>query len=572
MKYKEISMNLITVKYALLIMLLTGGLYAEQIMSPEQTEALILQLTDTPRSCWIHQGMIRARHMEYYEFDNSMKETTETVYRDGIRFRLEMHMEDGMSTAEVSSQQPLNQFQQDFKLNRNRTFLWDGNKYIQYYQSANYAVVALDSDQDSHELSGPATAGIIPWGYGDYTFLVLMSQEPTATITYEAGHEKVLLEYVSKNIPLQTIVSFMLDPSKNYALSSYSIENEQALMRHTYMDYQQSGDEWIPSKILIERFDKRSGFPRLISYEDWQFEAVDTTVPSDEKFNLSFENGTMVELQAADGLKTFLYNASDRVDISSLLEDKIALLQIPDTVNCATAAIQHIAKQFSKEISPSELAGLVSSENKQTSLADMKQTLEQTGLTCMAVETNLETLEQMTDCVTVLYLSFSNHYVVLDHIDEDGVWLIDLTDRKFYANHTIDEFLTEWNSGVALLVSDEPILPPLDATFRYLEAHETADIFGGGDFGKYSCTDPIQNVLEIEHAQCPDPIGGIMCYGAYYVFFMRYGCIEDESGGTCSGQKMLSYVYYPCCNNPTKEGACTARVDRAVSRYIRACE
>ena len=266
-----------------------------------------------------------------------------------------------------------------------------------------------------------------------------------------------------------------------------------------------------------------------------------------------------------------MYNASDRVDISTLLEDKIALLQAPNpnTVNCATAAMQHIAKQFSKTISPSELASLVSEETKTTSLSDIKETFEDAGLTCMAIETNFQTLKKIPNCMKVLYLPLSNHYVILEHIETDGIWVIDLTDRKFYAKRAVDEMLQEWSSGIALLVSNEPITPPLDADFRYLELEEMSNIHGGGGFGKYSCSDLIQG--SIPDVTCPDPIGGIMCYGAYYKFSVRYGCIEDENGGTCTGQKMLGYRYFHCLNDTKTQGNCQTP-DHFTARYIRACK
>ena len=555
--------------YILLVPFVTAGLPADRLMDPNETETLIRRLTDNPRECWLTQGMIQARHMDYNEYDESIRETTETVYRDGARFRLETHLEDGLLTADSDQSRVQQQFQQDFKLNRDRIYVWDGLKYVQYYQSANYAVIETDTDQIPPVLCGPVTAGIIPWGCGDFTFLVISSQDPICRIMQQDNQDIILLTYQSNIISLETQISFVLDPARDYAVLSYSIENDQALLRQTYNDYLQVDNHWIPSKVLIERFDKRSGTPQLISYEDWQFENVDPTVPAEEMFSVTFKNGTMVELQADSELKTFLYNASDRVDITKILEDKIALLQAPDpdAVNCATAAIQHVAKRFSKNIQPSELAELVSEDTKKTALSDMKETLEEAGLTCMAIETDLETLEQIPDCTKVLYLTLSRHYVILEHIDADGIWVIDLTDRKFYAKRTIEEFMQEWSSGVALLVSNGPINPPLDADFRYLEPDETARIHGGGDFGKYSCTDKIQTNY---HIRCPEPIGEFLCHGGYYIFYERYGCIEDENGGTCTGDRMPSYDLYHCLNDPYRQGNCWLSITK-ITRYVRAC-
>ena len=86
-------------------------------------------------------------------------------------------------------------------------------------------------------------------------------------------------------------------------------------------------------------------------------------------------------------------------------------------------------------------------------------------------------------------------------------------------------------------------------------------------FGKYSCTDVIQ-VEDI--INCPKPIGGILCCGAYYKFRKCYGCIEDENGGLCKGEKMISYTYQLCVNSPTAQSSCLIK-DEITTRYIRAC-
>lgn len=563
-------MKRITV-YSLLVLSIVSSVWADRLMDPNETETVLRHLTNTPRKSWISQGMIQARHLEYYEYDNSMKDATETIYCNDSRYRLEIRLEDGLPTDDTADQSMIQQLRQDLALNRDRIFVWDGHKDIKYYQSADYAAVTADPLNSPRDLCGPATAGIIPWGHGDFTFLVLMSQNPECYETRQDGQDRVMLKYLNEVISSDTVTTFLLDPAKDYAVTSYSLENAQALLRQTYQDYLQVGDCWIPSKVLIERFDKRSGTPQLISYEDWQFEAIDPTAPAEDVFSVHFKNGTMVELKAAGSLQTFMYNASDQVDITTILEDKIALLQAdnPDSVNCATAVIQHVAKRFSKTILPTELAGLVSQDTKKTALSAMKQTFDDAGLNCMAVEADLNTLETIPDCTKILYLSFSKHYVILDHIDDDGIWIIDLTNRKFYAKRDIDEFMQEWTTGVTLLVSNQPINPPLDANFRYLEPDEMAAIYGGAGFGTYSCTDLIHGNSQI---LCPGKVGGLICYGVCYIFYERYGCIEDETGSTCIGEPMPSYDYYHCQNDPTTPSGCGFNQEKPITRFIRACK
>jgi hypothetical protein len=557
--------------YFLLVLSLIGSTWADRLLDPNETETIIRHLTQTPRKSWIQQGVIRARHMEYYDFDDSMKDATETIYTDGLRFRYEIHLEDGIPLEGTSDQSMARQFHQDFRLNKHRVFLWDGQKYIQYYQSADYGKVTVDSLQKANkELCGPATAGIVPWGHGDFTYLVILSQKPECHEILQDGQHRVSMTYISDTISPDTAITFILDPAKDYAVMAYSIENDQALLRQTYEDYFLVGDKWVPSKLLIERMDKRSGTPILISYEDWQFEMIDPSLPAEDVFSVNFKNGTMVELKAADNLQTFMYHASDRVDIANILEDKIAILKSadPDSINCATAVIQHVTKRFAKQVLQPELASLVSVDTKKTALSDMKQTFEASGLNCMAIETDLETLDKIPNCTKILYLSLSKHYVILDHVDHDGVWVIDLTSRKFYVKRKMEEVMQEWTNGVALLVSNEPITPPLDSQFRYLGSEETSQIFGGADFGTYSCTDKIQ---ENEHVNCPPKIG-FLCVGAYYIFYERYGCIEDENGGVCVGEKKPGYARYHCINDPFNPADCQfPDNEEPIIHFIRAC-
>lgn len=546
---------------------LAAGVQADRLLDSEETTLLVRQLTDAPRRQWLSSGTLRARHLEYYAFENKVRESTETAYSNGTYLRLDVQLDEEQSTEVELTAETARQLNQDFQLNRSRIFLWDGQKRVQYYESADYAVVSMNQ-ATAPKLCGPLTAGIVPWGHGDFTYLLLMSQSPKAYERTRDGQSQFVLTYINETTTPDINVTFVLDPSKANAVLSYTIENEQAMLRQSYSNYLQIGDRWVPSKILIERFIKVSGAAKLLSYEDWQFEEIDGTVPASGVFSLRYNNGTTVELHPGAGLKTFLYQASDRVDISTLLADKIELLASDrSSVNCATAAMQHIAKQFSKELPQETLSELISEQTQKTTLYDMKQTLENTGLQCMAVETDLETLEQIDGCQTVLYLAVSNHYVLLDHVENDGAWIIDLTNRSFYTKLDIDDLLVEWNSGTALLVSDGPITPPLDATFRYLAVDEMTQI-QGGDFGTYSCTDLLQEEVQI---LCSDPMGGFLCGGAYYAFYERYGCKEDADGGTCVGKKMIAYDYAQCINDPEVQGVCTT-TNQWTSRYRRACK
>ena len=555
------------VTYSLISLLtLVSAVHADRQLDPNEVQALIRQLTDTPRQYWFQQGTIRAQHLEYYAFENKVQQATETACLDGHRLRLDIRLDEEQSTEVTVSQDMARQMDQDIKMNRNRTFLWDGSKQVQYYESAEYAVISNISTQP--DLCGPLTAGIIPWGHGDFTELVLLSQSPTVTERIDENGRRLILQYINRATTPDINITLVLDPAKDNAVVSYTIENDLALLRQTCNQYQAAGETWLPGSILIERFDKRSGAPVLLSYEDWQFESIDASAPDAQRFSPAFKNGTTVELRALTGNKTLLYQTCDGVDISPLLADKIRLMSAePTTVNCATAAMQHIARRFCRQLPAQDLGTMICTQTGKTSLYGIKQSLEEAGLTCMAVRTDLATLEKMNHCATVLHLAQSNHYVLLDHVDSDGVWIIDLTNRSFYTRLNIADLKAEWNRGTALLVSDTTITPPLEARLDYLTTDEQNRILGGDSFGTYSCTEKLQ---EEEHILCSEPFGGFLCAGAYYAFYERYGCIEDENGGTCIGQKMLAYEYTQCVNNPLVQGICT-HTNKWVSRYRRAC-
>lgn len=554
---------------AVLLIILTAGAVAtaDRLLEPDETHALIKQLTGNARQHWLPQGTVRAKHLEYYAFENRVRQTMETACFDGARLCLDITLEDEQSTDIVPAAGAARQLNQDIKMNQNRIFCWDGSKQIQYYQSADYAVVSMNQT-NAPELCGPLTAGIVPWGYGDFTELILMSQSPAIHERQSENGQQLVLTYINHATTPDINVAVVLDPAKANAVLSYSIENEIALLRQTYSDYQHIADKWIPAKILIEKFDKRSGTEVLLSYEDWQFEEINAARPEDSVFTVNYKNGTTVELQAAAGTRTFIYQACDGTDISPLLADKVNLLsQGPETVNCATAAIRHIARRFSKNLQPELLSNLICDQTRKTSLYDMKQTLEVIGLNCMAITTDLQTLKKIENCATVLHLNQSNHYVLLDHVEGDSVWVIDLTNRSFYTKLKAADLEAEWNRGTVLLVSDETISPPLDAIFTYLNTDQQTQILGGG-FGTYSCSEVLQTEIQIP---CPDPLGGFLCGGAYYARFFRKGCKEDADGGTCVGQKMLAYKFALCINDPKVQGICD-NTETWISRYIRACE
>jgi predicted double-glycine peptidase len=254
--------------------------------------------------------------------------------------------------------------------------------------------------------------------------------------------------------------------------------------------------------------------------------------------------------------------------MKSLLEEKIAFSAQQDSVgkNCAVAAVQIVTKQFDRPCSAQQLETLVTQNNKMTSLYLLKETLEESGLYCVAMETNLESLRRLKNSQIILHLSGSNHYVILDHIDDTDVWTIDLTSRKVYWKTSVEQFLQEWKHGTALIVSDNP--QNLNADGAPLSSLVQQQIMGGDPVGSgYSCT----QLLQVDdHLFCSEPVG-ILCGGLYYVYWERYGCQEDPNGGFCTGQEMPGHKYTHCITDFYHFGACTI-TGVWYPRSIRACQ
>lgn len=533
---------------------------AERTLDTEEVNALLKTLTASPAKTWVSSGTIRARYLEYRADEEIAYESEELFRFDGRRFYWDIQLhEPPADTATPAAERP------DYQANKHRIFAYDGNAYTRYYKSADYAVVVMNQDEMPMQLFGPFSAGVVPWGSGAFSSSNLPTRSPVAVEYQEDGQTLIRLSLtdVTPDITYETVI--VLDPAKQYAPRSYTMQTSVSSIRQRYGDFRQVGQRWIPFAITVERFDIRGASPVLASYEVWRFLSVDAESPKDG-FSAVFANGTVVELQPNGQTKTFMYHAAEGVDIARLLEEKIATLSVQGNAkpNCGTLAAVHIARRFSKQICPASTASLADSESSMTSLFEMRKSLEEIGLYCAAVKTDIDSLTAFSQYGVILHFPKVKHYVVLDRIEDDAAWMVDLTSRKFYWKRPVRELLADWKEGVALLVSDSPIL--VSGQIQFLDVDQQKQIFGGSSVG-YSCTDLIQ---QYGHILCSPPMGGL-CGGNYYKVWQRYGCREDEPGNTCIGQKMVGYDYSHCINHPTQPGWCEI-TGRWYSRYIRACE
>ncbi|MHC4216247.1 MAG: cysteine peptidase family C39 domain-containing protein, partial [Planctomycetota bacterium] len=221
--------------------------------------------------------------------------------------------------------------------------------------------------------------------------------------------------------------------------------------------------------------------------------------------------------------------------------------------------------QLGKNVEDPNLAQLVNESSKDTSLYELRRFARELGLHCLAVKTDIQTLRNVQDGQVILHLPKAEHYVVLDHVDEEYVWAIDLDGNKFYYRTRLSAFSLDWSEGTALLVSNGPL--NVEGTFIEVNDQEQRNIVGsaGGGFGTYSCTDTIQEKGRIH---CEPPI--VFCNSVYEIIYKRYSCQLDPEGGYCTGEPMIGSIRCICIDDPYNLGACKGSGEW-YSRYIRAC-
>ena len=525
-------------------------------------------LTDQPRKTWIPTGVVEATHLEYKQSKGYITESTVIVKYDGDRFYWEINVESSTEQPEPqgSSDGISSRDTPDPNCNKKRVFAWDGERYTMYFRPGNHAIITENPNDIPVTVNGSLTAGIVPWGYGMYTYEGLSAAESSAIEVEVDGQKQVHLA-ISKETNRPEMM-FVLDPTKDYAVLSFSLNYAgRSFVEKTYGDYQLVSGRWIPTTIILERYDDSKESPELLSYDYWEFTSISIGLPPPGSFSVVYETAALVEFYSSITDKPLSYRHSNEVDTASLLQNRLAIALADDTQtqNCATVAMKYVASQLGKEVTDQKLAELVYEPDGDTSLYELRQFAQELGFYCLAVKTDVQTLRTLENCQVILHLPGANHYVVLEYIDDEYVWVIDLDSNKFCYRIKLDGFDLDWSAGTALLISNEPL--DLAGTFTDIGDEELHKIIGSDGFGHYSCTDLIQ---EADKIFCSEPIFGL-CGGRYRQFYNRYGCELDEDGGSCTGTAVVGNISSPCVEDPYDPGFCTI-TGEWFSRYIRACE
>ena len=519
-------------------------------------------LTSHPRKTWIPTGTIEATHQEYKSSNGYVIDSNVIVNCDGDRFYWEINVDSRAKQTESQGSTPRKSSRGDFDLNwnRRRAFAWDGERYTMYFRPGNHAIVTESLTDIPVTVNGPLTAGIVPWGYGVYTLESLSAAESSAEVD-EQGQVRLTLNQT--NMPEMV---FVLDPTKSYAVLSYSLNYAGgSSITKTCGDYKLVSGKWIPTTIVIEKYDNSKQSPELLSYDYWNLTSISTSLLRPDPFSVPYEPDALVEFYSPITDKPLSYRYYEEVDTESLLQNRLAIASANDTQtqNCATLAMRYVSAQLGKNVTDQKLAELVNGPNKSTSLYALRQFAQELGFHCLAAKTDIQTLKNLKGCQAILHLPRASHYVVLEYIDEDYVWIIDLDSNKFFYRTKLDEFALDWSEGTALLISNEPL--DLEPTYTELNDDELHKITGSAG-GGFSCTDLFQ---EYNIRFCSEPIFGL-CGGRYRIWYNRWACEPDPEGGTCTGTGMVGNVSSPCIEDPHNPGVCTI-TGEWFSRFIRAC-
>ena len=157
------------------------------------------------------------------------------------------------------------------------------------FKPVNHAIIT----DTAGSVNGPLTAGVIPWGYGNYTLEKLSKADLTGIETEINKQKQIQLIVLRADGTEET---FTLEPAKDYAVKQYSTHpaNGTFVLR-VYDNYQQVGGKWYPGDILIEVRDESVIPAKLIARDIWDITSIDSKKPSSSDFEVSYELDSYIE-------------------------------------------------------------------------------------------------------------------------------------------------------------------------------------------------------------------------------------------------------------------------------------
>lgn len=545
-------------RFVWLVILMLGQIAsAERILTESQLESLIQKLTENPRRTWLTQGSLKVVHTYYqapavldeqeilsmiaektddynnnpekaqksaflqakfleaipfnvrYDHQNeSTTVTTEYIKVDGARFYHESCIDSHQDTITPTHLQAENHLvnQLNVETNKRKIYSYDGKRNAKYIKSANFAL--LEDSLGVPKLPKALRAGLIHWGEGIFVPETIQSSDPSASIQRIDGRQLVHLEFHHE----LASVAVTLDPAKSMAALDYTLtrDNGKRVSHFSLSDYVQLNGQWIPTSILVEQYTPENDLYRLLNFEHWQLEILEPASLQAKDFAPRFKDDTLIDYLSPICRKPLRYKYRNAVDTDELLEQRLSALTDKRPQNCASVAIEYIARKLKKPLSvaPSTFIDYAGT----TTLYDMQQYLGSQGLFAKAIKTTIDRLPSSKDCFALVYLPHISHYLLIESIDERNVWVIDLTSSNFYMSYPRDAFQREWSDGIALIVSNQRI----KTSEKTLSDFDLRTTSGGGGF---QCTYLVQDHGRTYCAMTPDGtcIGHMEYYVPYYV-------------------------------------------------------
>ncbi len=559
---REISMRRQLISAGILLAVFCGSSAGQRALDRAEILEILRGLTNSPRTGWISSGEIEARHLEYRTDTNQIIESDVTVRYDGNRFYWQIDI--SSDSLEPTNGRGGAKSGVDTNRNRHRVFAWDGKRYTLYCRSGDYAMVSEDTGRAPVVVNGPLTAGLVPWGYGRFTYERLSGSELSAAETQRDGRPVIELAIeMGESLRME----FVLDAEKEYAVLSSTARNKgRSIVLKTYDGYHQAGVRWAPQTVEIEIHDDSRTPAELVSYDHWHLTAIRSEISASRPFDVELASGTLVEEYTGLSARPMAYYKRQGADTEGLRQRRMEMVAAGQAqgAGCAAVTARYVLSRAGKEMTRQQ-TDLLAGGGAGASLGAIKGVLEGAGLYCGAVRTDIEGLRKAGDCEVILHLPGRRHFVVLDHIDDSHVWLIDLDHDRFYFPVEIGEFGLDWTAGTALLVRRDRAVEM--EGLQEIGESQLKGIVGADSFGTYSCSQRIQESYVV---LCSEGFGGVPCFGTYRIYEERFACELSAGGGSCGGGGILGCYYTHCIEDPYYPGEC-AVTGEWFAEYIHAC-
>jgi len=589
------------------VLLISGVAVADRPLEKTEILQIFENLTDQPQNTWIASGTIQANHEEYqapkntneeliqakiseeiqnyldkpdkvelseelqqrtieaipfnvrYKLSNEQTMKSNVVVRyDGERFFWKTEVDSRTDSVQPGPTLQDNPCLEDFNhyWNDNRIFAWDGEKYVLYFRPGNQATI----ENSPSAVNGPLTAGIIPWGYGRYSYENLANAQSSAEYVENDSQNEIHLTINQDNIE----ESFILDPAKAYAAKSYSKTTDNAITISTYEDYKSVGNRWCPGRIVIKNYDADTS--KLSRTDTWNIESINTNPLGDDSFKVEFDYDAFIEdFRFGEEPLQYRYSPPEYPSDTSVNTDELLSMKLmynffenKQNLDCATTAVKYVTAKLGKDISLKTISQNLEKKENGVTLFSLEQFAKNNGFHTQAIKTNIETLQDLSKYQAIVHLAKTNHFAVLGEINNGYVRIVDLTNDKFYYRKSIDDFERIWD-GTALIISNEPI--KANRAFAMLPAAQSRKIFGAAS--SQACNTKIQSSSS---TGCNFVIGGC---SNHYVYYTRYKC--GSGSGTCTNNTLPTGKTETCIEDPNNLGSCVGLGNWTSFGSISAC-